>query len=345
MMTFGLETSCDETAAAVMSDLEVRSNVVLSQLEHSRYGGVVPELASRAHIRGVIPVIEQALEQAQIGLDAVDGIAVTSGPGLAGSLIVGINTAKGLALAADKPLIGVNHLEGHIFSTLIEHEIDLPFLTLLVSGGHTELLIVRQLGEYDLLGRTLDDAAGEAFDKVAKLLRLLPPDGSVMGGRAVAASAADGDETAFAFPRAIQEKDRLDFSFSGLKTAVLNQIRLLERENAGTLDGHVADLAASFQAAVVDALVSKTVQAMHTTGVHRVALAGGVAANQLLRTRLGDAVESRRGSFYSPSPQLCTDNAAMIAAAGQFHLTRGRSSGYNLDAQPRAGCGQLTARG
>ena len=345
MVTFGLETSCDETAAAVMADMEVRSNVVLSQLEHGRYGGVVPELASRAHIRGLIPVIEQALERAQIGLAGVDGIAVTSGPGLAGSLIVGINAAKGLALAANKPLIGVNHLEGHIFSTLIEHEIDLPFLTLLVSGGHTELLLVRQLGEYDLLGRTLDDAAGEAFDKVAKMLRLLPPDGSVMGGRAVAASAADGDETAFAFPRAIQDEDRLDFSFSGLKTAVLNQIRLLERENDGTVDGHVADLAASFQAAVVDALLSKTVQAMHTTGVHRVALAGGVAANRLLRRRLRDAVESLGGSFYSPSPQLCTDNAAMIAAAGQFHLTRGRSSGYDLDAQPRARCGQLTARG
>ena len=337
MLILGIETSCDETSAAVLDGMVPRSNVVLSQHEHGVYGGVVPELASRAHIRTVIPVIEQALREAEIHLRELEAIAVTNRPGLVGSLIVGVNAAKGIALASDKPLIGVNHLEGHIFSNLIEHEIEVPFLCLLVSGGHTELLLVRQLGEYETLGRTLDDAAGEAFDKVAKLLGLLPAEGAVMGGRLISDRAADGDALAFTFPRALQrQEDRLDFSFSGLKTAVLNQVNSLKAAGSSALADRVADIAASFQVAVVDALVTKTVRAVELTGVRSVTLAGGVAANRLLRSCLQEAVENLGAACYIPSPVLCTDNAAMIAAAGQHHLELGEQDGYDLDALPRA---------
>ena len=334
LLTLGIETSCDETSAAILDGRALRSNVIVSQLEHSLYGGVVPELASRAHVRKIVPVIQEALRSASVTLAELEGIAVTKGPGLVGSLIVGVNTAKGIALATGKPLFGVHHLEGHIFSNLIEDEIDLPFLALLVSGGHTELVHVAQLGRYQVLGRTLDDAAGEAFDKVAKLLDLLPGREMVMGGRAVAESAeSGGDALAVSFPRAMGAADSLDFSFSGLKTAVLHCVDKVRasREFAS----QVPDIAASFQAAVVDVLVAKTERAMTQTGVRRVALAGGVAANVLLRSRLRAAVESLQGRLYFPPPILCTDNAAMIAAAGQFHLRRGEHSGLKLDATPR----------
>ena len=334
MLVLGIETSCDETSAAVLEDSSIRSNVIWSQQDHARYGGVVPELASRAHVRAILPVIQTALREAGVALDEVDGIAVTRGPGLIGSLIVGVNAAKGLALPLGKPFVGVNHLEGHIFSNLVERQIEAPFLTLLVSGGHTELVLVERLGEYRLLGQTLDDAAGEAFDKVAKLLDLLPPDRMVMGGRVVAEAAESGDPEAIAFPRALSSRQTWDFSFSGLKTAVLNHVRELQRSSSG-LAAAIPDIAASFQAAVVDVLVERTARAMAELGVSRVALAGGVAANASLRAALQGRVAALGGEFHCPALVLCTDNAAMIAAAGLFHLRRGERGGPGLDAEAR----------
>lgn len=334
-VVLGIETSCDETAAAVV-DNEFRqyANTILSQQDHAPYGGVVPELASRAHMRGLLPILRLALEEAGMGWDDLDGIAVTRGPGLVGSLIVGLSTAKGLAWSLGKPLVGVNHLEGHIFSNLIGRQLEAPFLALLVSGGHTELIEVEELGRYRLLGRTRDDAAGEAFDKVAKLLGLLPPEGVIMGGRAVSEKAADGDPQAIRFPRALRGEDTYDFSFSGLKTAVLNHVRKVPEDELETV---CADIAASFEAAVVDVLVERTLQAVEKLGIKQVTLAGGVAANRRLRDELRQAVEGAGGELYYPEPALCTDNAAMIAAVGAFRLERGETSPYGLDAVARIG--------
>lgn len=331
MLVLGIETSCDETAAAVVDEsYAVHSNVIYSQQDHARYGGVVPELASRAHMRTLVPVVRKAMEDAGVDWTHIDGVAVTRGPGLVGALIVGLSLAKGLAMAQGKPLIGVHHLEGHVFSNLVEQQVEVPFLTLLVSGGHTELILVEELGSYQLLGRTRDDAAGEAFDKVAKLLELLPPEGAVMGGRVIAELAERGDAKAIGFPRPLAGET--DFSFSGLKTAVLNYVRKLDLRER---DRQLADIAASFQEAVVDTLVEKTMLALQQTDVRAVCLAGGVAANKRLRHRLRDEIERRDIPFYCPSPVLCTDNAVMIGAVGMFYLNRGVRDDFALDVAPR----------
>ena len=333
MLVLGLETSCDETAAAVVDEsYAVHSNIIFSQQDHAPYGGVVPELASRAHMRALVPVVRQALATAGVGWEEVDGVAATRGPGLVGSLIVGLSLAKGLALARNKPLVGVHHLEAHVFSNLVAAQIEVPFLTLLVSGGHTELILVRELGSYEVLGRTRDDAAGEAFDKVAKLLGLLPGEGVVAGGRLIAELAEDGDPKAIDFPRALV--DEMDFSFSGLKTSVLHYVRSLTPQ---ARTQQLAHIAASFQEAVVDALVAKTLLALERVEVATVCLAGGVAANQRLRQRLRVAVECRGLAFHCPAYDLCTDNAAMVGAVGAFYLSRGVCDSLNVDAAPRLG--------
>jgi len=321
----GLETSCDETAAAVVAGgRRILSNVVASQVEiHARYGGVFPELASRQHIRDILPVIEEALSQAMMELGQLDGIAVTIGPGLAGSLVVGVNAAKGLALALNLPLIGINHLEAHIYTLWTQTpEIEFPLLCLIASGGHTNLVLMTDHGQYEPLGQTLDDAAGEAFDKVARLLGLGYP-----GGPAIQEKAEEGDPKAFDLPRAWLS-GTYNFSFSGLKTAVLYLVRRLEEESN---ELPLADLAASFQAAVVDVLVKKTRLAAHEHGVKQVLLVGGVAANTLLRQKMSRRVEI---PVLYPPPELCTDNAVGVAAAGWFRLEAGERSGLDLDAVP-----------
>lgn len=321
----GIETSCDETAAAVVTEgRHILSNVVASQVEiHARYGGGFPELASRQHILDILPVIEEALSQAKVELGQLDGITATIGPGLAGSLVVGVNAAKGLALALNLPLIGINHLEAHIYTIWTQGpEIEFPLLCLIASGGHTNLALMTDHGQYEPLGQTLDDAAGEAFDKVARLLGLGYP-----GGPAIQEMAKEGDPKAFDLPRAWLP-GTYNFSFSGLKTAVLYLVRRLEKESN---ELPLADLAASFQAAVVDVLVEKTRLAAQEYGVKQVLLAGGVAANTLLRQEMRRRVEV---SVLYPPPELCTDNAVGVAAAGWFRLQRGERSGWDLDVIP-----------
>jgi len=324
-LILGIETSCDETAAAVVAEgKNILSNIVASQVEiHARYGGVFPEIASRQHIRDILPVIEEALSQAKMSLGKIDGIAVTIGPGLAGSLVVGVNAAKGLALALDLPLIGINHLEAHIYTIWTqETEVEFPLLCLIASGGHTNLVLMTGHGEYLPLGQRLDDAAGEAFDKVARLLGLGYP-----GGPAIQEAAKEGDSKAFDLPRAWLP-GTYDFSFSGLKTAVLYLLRKLESQGD---DLPIPDIAASFQAAVVDVLVEKARLAAQEYGVKQVLLAGGVAANTLLRQEMRERVEV---PVLYPPPQLCTDNAVGVAAAGWFRFQRGERAGWDLDVVP-----------
>jgi len=331
MHILGIETSCDETAAAVLEDgQQIRSNIVLSQSIHQKYGGVVPELASRAHITTLIPIIREALKEANVGLGDLGAIAVTFGPGLVGSLLVGLSLAKSLALALDIPLIGVNHIEGHIYANYLEHpHLRPPLIHLVVSGGHTQLVYQPDMGQYRLLGQTLDDAAGESFDKVAKMLNMAYP-----GGPEIDRLSADGDPHYVEFPRAYLEKTSLDFSFSGLKTAVLNYLEICTPVK---IQRRLADIAASFQAAVVEVLVEKCLRAASQQGVRQIAMAGGVACNSQLRKELKkQAAEDHIEVFY-PTPLLCTDNAAMIAAAGYFHLTLGRRSDLNLNAVANIG--------
>jgi len=327
----GIETSCDETAASVVADgRHILSNVVASQIDlHRQYGGVFPEMASRQHVLAIMPVVREAMEQAEVVWDDLAAVAVTYGPGLAGSLLVGVNTAKAIAWARQLPLIAVNHLEGHIYANWLQTAPDpvppppLPVLILIVSGGHTELVLMLDHGIYRRLGGTLDDAAGEAFDKVARLLGLEYP-----GGPAIQTAAEKGNPRAFRFPRA-RLGDSYDFSFSGLKTAVLRTVRELEKERGGRKRPlPVPDLAASFQAAVVDILVQKTGRAAEAFGVQEVLLAGGVAANTSLRA---EAKQRIPVPVRVAPPALCTDNAAMIAAAGYFAFSAGRRAGWDLD--------------
>ncbi len=319
MIVLGIETSCDETAASVVVDgTEVRSSVVSSQIDlHAKYGGVVPEIASRAHVERLTPVVTEALARA--GVERADAVAATYGPGLVGCLLVGLSGAKGLAMTWDAPFVGVNHLEGHLFAPLLEEQdLGWPLVVLLVSGGHTLLVEMRGPGRYRLLGQTIDDAAGEAFDKVARYLGLGYP-----GGPVVDRIARDGDPTSFAFPRAMRD-DGYDFSFSGLKTAV---VRAVERRP----DAATADVAAAFQAAVVDVLVTKAARAVAEIGARGLCLGGGVAANSLLRHRAQEAVDV---PTYLPSLAMCTDNAAMVAAAGTFRLGHDGPSPLALAADP-----------
>lgn len=327
MNILGIETSCDDTSAAIYDGHCLKSNIVSTQIVHRHFGGVVPELASRNHIQMIVPVIREALEQAGLTFSGLEGIAVTQGPGLAGSLLVGLSVAKGLALSLGIPVIGINHLEGHIWSNRLDNsDLTPPFLVLLVSGGHTQLVRVDEWGKYRILGRTRDDAAGEAFDKVGKLLQVGYP-----GGPAVEKLAREGKADAHDFPRAFLEKDSLDFSFSGLKTAVLNQLRAHDED---WMLSRRKDIAASFQEAVVDVLAEKTLSAARKTGDRIVCIAGGVSVNQRFRERLSGAAHLENIQVFWPSPSLCTDNGGMIAAAGHFYLAAGKSSSLSLSPMP-----------
>jgi N6-L-threonylcarbamoyladenine synthase len=337
----GIESSCDETAAAVVVDGQtILSNVIATQIDlHARYGGVFPELASRAHVEAISAVVDQAIADAGVPFDKLDAIAVTRGPGLVGSLLVGVNYAKGLALATGKPLLGINHLEGHVYSLWLSEprrEIRFPVLVLIVSGGHTELLLMTDHGQYARLGGTLDDAAGEAFDKVGRMLGLPFP-----GGPNIERAAQMGNATAYKFPRSKRD-DSYDFSFSGLKTAVMREVTVPQSTEGGKKRGpeknpkvrsdvSVNDVAASFQDALVSALVDKTVRAAEEYKVSEIFLAGGVSANSALRQRL--RAESSLPVRYPPL-NLCTDNGAMIAAAGYFRYEAGLRSDLDLDVQP-----------
>ncbi|MEE8449756.1 MAG: tRNA (adenosine(37)-N6)-threonylcarbamoyltransferase complex transferase subunit TsaD [Thermodesulfobacteriota bacterium] len=323
----GIESSCDETAVAIVEgETDILSDVVASQNEiHNRYGGVVPELASRRHMEVIVSVAEEALARARVAPQELDAIAVTCGPGLIGSLLVGLSFAKGLAYGWGKPLLGVNHLEGHLLSIFLEQELAFPYLGLVASGGHTSLYLVNGFGEYELLGATLDDAVGEAFDKVAKLLGLGYP-----GGAIIDRLAKDGDPAAIEFPRASLSGNALNFSFSGVKTAVAYFVRRLKPEELAT---RLADLVAGFQEAAVDMLLERARLAACKLGLRRVVICGGVASNSRLRRRFKEELGLLNKEVFFPSPSHCTDNGAMIAHAGLRRLIKGESSSLALDAQ------------
>lgn len=330
-----IESSCDETAAAVVKNgREVLSNVIYSQIDlHTLYGGVVPEIASRKHIEKVNQVIEKALAEADVALEQITAVAVTYGPGLVGALLVGVSAAKAIAFAADKPLVGVHHIEGHISANYIENkELEPPFLCLVVSGGHSHLVMVKDYGEYEILGKTRDDAAGEAFDKVARAIGLGYP-----GGPKVDRVSKEGNPEAIHFPRAKMEDNVYDFSFSGLKSAVLNYLNGCQMKG---IEINQADVAASFQKAVVDVLVDHSMDAVERYGMKKFAIAGGVASNSHLRAALEEACAKRGITFYHPSPVFCTDNAAMIGAAGYYEYIKGTRHGWDLNAVPNLKLGE-----
>lgn len=352
MNILAIESSCDETAAAVVSDgRKVRSNIIASQIDiHTLYGGVVPEIASRKHVESITGVVRHALTEASCGLDDIDAIAVTYGPGLVGALLVGVSFAKSLAFARGLPLIGVHHIEGHICSNFIEYEeLTPPFICLVASGGHSHLVLVRDFGVYDIIGQTRDDAAGEAFDKVARVLGLGYP-----GGPAVDKAARKGNALAFDFPHAKIPDAPYDFSFSGLKSTVLNQVNRMrmKEDTPGAAPLPVADLAASFQKAVVDVLCAHTMEAAREYGCEKVAIAGGVAANTALRKALEEACAAEGKTFYRPAPVLCTDNAAMIASAAYFAAAKNDAccdaathpADMRLNARPNLALGERERR-
>ena len=328
-LTLGIETSCDETSAAVLRGTrELLSCVIATQIPiHQKYGGVVPEIASRNHILSILPVVEQALDEAGTALSEIDQVAVTYGPGLVGALLVGVSAAKSLAFSLNVPLIGVNHLEGHIFANFLAHtELTPPFMALVVSGGHTALVDVADYETFRLMGRTRDDAAGEAFDKVARVMGLPYP-----GGPEIDRLAREGDPAAIDFPRALAQEGNYEFSFSGLKSAVLNYI------NSEKMKGHAlhkADIAASFQSAVVEVLVHKAFEAIREAGRDTLVLAGGVAANRSLERRLRETAEAEGIRYLYPPARLCTDNAAMIACRGAYAAEAGKYSDLYLNAVP-----------
>ncbi|QHA90237.1 tRNA (adenosine(37)-N6)-threonylcarbamoyltransferase complex transferase subunit TsaD [Bacillus sp. N1-1] len=323
----GIETSCDETAVAIVKDgKEVLANVVASQIEsHKRFGGVVPEIASRHHVEQMTLILEEAFRESGLTMDEIDGIAVTEGPGLVGALLIGVNTAKALAFAHQKPLIGTHHIAGHIYANQLVAELTYPLLALVVSGGHTELVYMPSEGEFEVIGETRDDAAGEAYDKVARTLQLPYP-----GGPHIDRLAAEG-EPSVPLPRAWLEKGSYDFSFSGLKSAVINTVHNAKQRNE---ELKPEDLAASFQASVVEVLVTKTLRAAEEYGVKQVLLAGGVAANKGLRSSLTEAFEGSGRELVIPPLYYCTDNAAMIAAAGTIAYRKGKRSSLQLNANP-----------
>jgi N6-L-threonylcarbamoyladenine synthase len=327
MLILGIESSCDETSASVIEDgRRILSNVISSQAIHSRFGGVVPEVASREHIKTIVPIYEQALKEAGVALGDIGLIAATMGPGLVGPLLVGLTFAKGLAFAQNTPFIAVNHMEGHLAANLLVHqELEQHHLTLVVSGGHTMLVEVKEFGEYKLLGKTRDDAAGEAFDKVAKVMGLGYP-----GGAQVDKLAQQGNPKYHRFPRSVL-KDTYDFSYSGLKTAVALYVESLSFQEFET---HKADIAASFQEAAVEVLVDKTVRAARELGIFDVTVSGGVAANSRLRQSLGDELARIKRQLYFPPLPLCTDNAAMIAAAGYYRFKKQGAGDFAADAVP-----------
>lgn len=334
-LILAIESSCDETAAAVVKNgREVLSNIISSQIDlHTLYGGVVPEIASRKHTENINPVIREALKTANVTLKDIDAIAVTYGPGLVGALLVGVSAAKAISFASGIPLVPVHHIEGHISANYIENkDLEPPFVCLVVSGGHSHLVLVKDYGEYEILGRTRDDAAGEAFDKVARAIGLGYP-----GGPKIDKVSYEGNPEAIYFPRAKVAGSVYDFSFSGLKSAVLNYLNQCEMKGEKIVQ---ADVAASFQKAVVDVLVEHSMEAMRESRYTKFALAGGVASNSHLRKAMEEACKERGYEFYKPSPILCTDNAAMIGAAGYYEFIKGNTCGYDLNAIPALKLGE-----
>lgn len=329
ILILAIESSCDETAASVVRNgREVLSNVIFSQIDlHTRYGGVVPEIASRKHIEKINQVIEEALEQAAVSLDDITAVAVTYGPGLVGPLLVGVSEAKAISFATGKPLVGVHHISGHISANYIEYtELEPPFICLVASGGHSHLVVVKDYGEYEIIGRTRDDAAGEAFDKVARAIGLGYP-----GGPKIDKLSREGNPDAIPFPRAKIAENEYDFSFSGLKSAVLNYLNSCQMKGEEICQ---ADVAASFQKAVIDVLVEHSLHAVKEFGYDKFAIAGGVASNSSLREAFRWECKKRKIQFYHPSPVYCTDNAAMIGTAAYYEYRKGVRHGYDLNAVP-----------